>query len=213
MATTKKTTTTKSTTTKKVPAKRTTKPRLEIVKDEPVQELSVFEQMAARFPVTKQEVDLGDGLKVNVVNRIPLQDTLELIKRITDVCIDEQRGEVHYHMFDFTAKLFIVAVYCGIAVPENVEVGFDATCGTDRLYDRIKGYIDPYQLDMIWRSCGAILNEKNDMFNSAAAKLTIDIIQRVNELYEMISGVTENFDSQEAIDALKKFSAIAGTTM
>lgn len=210
MATTKKTTTTKSTTTKKAPAKRTTKPKLEIVKDEPVQEMSVFEKMAARFPVTKQEVDLGDGLKVNVRNRLTFQEMMELVQKICDTCVDEQRGEVHMQMLDYVGRLFITAVYCGIEVPGDLDAGYAAMLGKDGLYNRIAVYIEPEQLDGIWQACRFKLRAKEDMFCSAAAKISINMMQKITELYEMISGITDDFDTEEALDVLKKLNTLTG---
>lgn len=204
MATTKKTMTEKKTT-----AKRTAKPKLTVVKTEE-KPMSVFEQMSARFQPMVSDVDLGDGLTVHVVSRLPLQSVIALIKRITDVCVDEERGEVHFHMLDFTAKLFIVSAYCGIEVPEDVEVGYAATCRAGGLYELVSSHIDTDQLEMIWNSCEDIMSGKAELFNSAAAKLTIDIVQRINELYEMISNVTDHFDGEEAVEALRQFSTIAG---
>lgn len=210
MATTKKTTTTRSTIAKKTPAKQTAKPKLEIVKEAPAEEMSVFEKVAARFPINTDVVDIGDGITIEVVNRIPLTGMLELIQKITDACIDEESGQVHFHMLEFAAKLFITAVYCNVEVPEDIELGYNAVCGADRIYDRIVPHIDPDQLKTIWDSCSMKLKAKQDMFSGAAAQIAIGMVQRINELYEMIGSVTQDYDSAEALSALKDLSTLVG---
>ena len=189
--------------------KRTTKPKLEVVKEEPAkQELSVFEKMAIKFPFEQHEVEIAEGITVNVRTRIGLGEMIALVRSIVDACVDEDRGEVHFELFGYVGKMTICAVYCNLVVPENNEIGYTATVGIGRMYGKIADYIDQEQLQDIWMSAREALAAKSEMFSSASAKITIDMLQKINELYEMISDVTENFDGEEAIKAVKALGTI-----
>lgn len=216
MATTKNTTaksnTTKKTTTAKKPAaKKTAKPKLEIVKDDPVKELSVFEKLAEKFPVYTTHVVLGDGIEVDVRNRISMGEMVLLVKQIVDLCVDEEHGEINFELYTYVTELLICAAFCGLEVPDNAEAGYLAVCKTGGMYEQIAGYIDEDQLSDIWKISGEKIKAKCDMFNSAAAKITVDMLQRINELFEMISSVTDKFDGEEAVNAVIELSKITGT--
>lgn len=169
----------------------------------------MFEMMAESFPPCTNQVDLGAGMSVEVRNRLGLTEMMLLVKNIVDACVDEERGEVHTEIVDYVAKLCICSVYCNIPAPEDQEIGYAAVCGADRLYERIEPYIDGEQLINIWDSVMDRLNAKQELFASAAAKITIDMLQKVNELYEMVNSVAENFDGEEAVEAVKKLSVLA----
>lgn len=208
MATAKKTTT-KSTTARKTTAAKMAKPKLEIVKPVPEKEMVLYEKMVSKFPAVSTPVDLGDGMTVNVRSRVGLQEMALMVRHIVDTCVDEERGEINFELFDYVTKLVICSVYCGIEATDNPELGYAAICGKDRLYDQIYGYIDYEQLNQIWDSAKARLKAKQEMFSGAAAKLTIDMIQRMNELTELISGAMEGFDADGMAEALKKLGVEA----
>lgn len=200
---------TKKTTTEKKTTARTTKPKLTVVKEEQEQpELTVFEKVAIKFPFEQHEVEIADGITVNVRNRIGLGEMMALVRNIVDACVDEDRGEVHFELFDYVTKMSICAVFCNEVVPENNEIGYLAAVGAGRLYEKVAEHIDQEQLQNIWMASRDDLRSKNELFCSAAAKVTIDMLQRINELYEMISNVTENFDGEEAIKAVKNLSVL-----
>ena len=207
MATTKKTTTTKATTAKKT----TTRKKAEVVADKTVEiKENMFEKIAKQHDVHIEHVDLGDGVYVDVKNILPMNAMLELVKSIVDTCVDEDRGEIHFQMFDPVVKMYVVSAYCDIEIPDNIETVYAATCGSGRLYDSISGYIDNDQLSSIWSSCREKIYAKRDMFCSAAAKITVDMLQRINELYEMITNISEDFDGEEVADALKRLGELSG---
>lgn len=199
MATTKKTaTTTKKTTT------RTAKPKLTVVKPEEAVKQSVFEKMAARFPISIAAVDIGIDEPVNVRSRIGYGEAMMLMKQVIDVCVDQDRGTVSFELFDYAMKMAICSVYCDIPAPEDVEAGYAAVCGTNRMYELIAQFIDADQLDMLWGTTRAKILAQKELFNSAAAKLVIEMIQRMNELVEVISSTTSEFDAGEVSEALAK---------
>ncbi len=211
MATTKKTTTEKKTTTKKAPVKRTTKPKLEVVKEEPAQqELSVFEKMAIKFPFEQHEVKIAEDITVNVRNRIGLGEMVSLVRNAVDTCIDEDRGEVHFELVNYVTKMLICTVYCSEIVPANNEAGYLAVSGDGHMYEQIESHIDQEQLSTIWHSVRETLRAKHEMFSSAAAKVTIDMLHRLDELYELFKGIADNFDGEEAVAAVKKLGTLVG---
>ncbi len=169
--------------------------------------MGLLEQLASRFQPVSTPVDLGDGIIVNVRSRVGIQDIAMMIRYIVDTCVDEEKGEIHFELFDYVTKLVICAVYGGIEVTDNAEIGYAAICGKDRLYDRIYGYIDYEQLNQIWDSAKAQLRAKQEMFSSAAAKLAIDMIQRMNTIYDMFSEMAEGFDGEEAMKAIKSLTS------
>lgn len=153
-------------------------------------------------------VDLGDGIEVDVRNRLGFSEMLTVIRAITNACTDEEKGEVHFDVFDYAAKAFICSAYCGIPAPEDPETGYAAICGADRMYELIADYIDDDQLNVIWASARERLTGKRELFNTAAAEMTLNMLQKVNELYEMIGNVTEHFNGDEAIDAIRRLATL-----
>lgn len=189
--------------------KRTTKPKLEVVKEEPAQqELSVFEKMAIKFPFEQHEVKIAEDITVNVRNRIGLGEMMALVRSVVDACVDEERGEVRFELVNYVTKMSVCAVYCSEVVPENNEIGYLAVFGDGRMYEQIEGHIDQEQLSVIWHSVRESLRAKQEMFNGAAAKVTIDMLQKINELYDMFSDIADGFDGEEAIKAVKNLSVL-----
>ena len=164
--------------------------------------------MAARFPFEQKEVDLGDGLVVHVRNRLGLGEMMTVVRNIVDACTDEERGEVYFELFEYVTKMTICAVYCNEIAPENNEIGYLAVCSAGGFYDKIEPYMDEEQIDTIWSTAREKLESKRDMFVGAAAKITIDMLQRLNELYDMMANVAEDFDGEEAVEAVKKLSVL-----
>lgn len=168
----------------------------------------MFEKMAIKFPFEQEEVEIAEGIKVNVRKRIGLGEMIALVHSIVDTCVNEDRGEVHFELLDYATKMSVCAVFCNEVAPENNEIGYLATVGAGRLYEKIAEHIDQDQLNNIWMSVRENMAAKQKLFCSAAAKITIDMLQKINELYEMISNVTENFDGEEAIKAVKNLSVL-----
>ena len=172
-------------------------------------EPNVFEKFAENVHPKTQEVGICEGMVVSVKSRISFIEMLELVKKITDACIDEERGEVHYALFNTVAKLFITAVYCGIDVPADIETGYAAVRGQDGMYNMIEGYIDRDQLEEIWDSCEKVMRDKAAMFSSAAAQITISMVQRMNELYEMIGNMADDFNDGDMAAAVNNLMSFA----
>ena len=170
----------------------------------------MFEKFAMRAIPKTEHLDLGDGIELDVRHMIGLTEMMTLTHDIVDTCVNEERGEVHFEIFDYVTKLFICAMYCNISAPQNHEVGYRAVCGVDQMYDKIAPYINADQLNNIWASAKEKIMSKRDMFNSAAAKITIDMLQRMNELYEMMSSATEGFDDEKSVNAMSEILTLCG---
>ena len=200
MATTTKKTTTKATTAKKTTAKK---------KVEPVAERSVFELMAEKFPITETEVETPVGV-VKVKNRIGLNDMVFLINLIVEMCIDNTTGEVKWEFYNFASKAAICATYCGVSVPDDLEVAYAAVCGSDGMFERIKEYIDAEQLNNVLDGVEEKLDSRDAMNRSVAMSRLSEFIQHVDELMGMVSDVSEGFDGTEAIKALHNLKVLSG---
>ena len=200
----------KKTANKKPVARKAIEPKEVIVPDNGAKsDLSVFEKMAVRFVPTVTEVALCDGVTVNVRKRITLSELMMIVRQIVDACTDEDRGEVHFELFDYATKMAICAVYCGEVAPENNEIGYLAIVGEDRMYDLITPHIDKGQLDNIWFSARERLNAKSNMFASAAARMTVDMLQKMNDLYDMMSSVAAEVDEGNAEEAFRNIISLA----
>lgn len=215
MATTKKTTETteKKTTTRK----RTTKKAVAAQSDnivelkkpeETVKERSVFELMAEKFPVKETEVETPVGM-IKVKNRISLNDMVVLVNLIVDMCTDAQTGMVKWEIYDYVTKLVICSVYCGVDVPKDLEVGYNAVCGKGGLYELVEPNIDPAQLDVIWNGTADKLRAQEDLNCSVAVGRLNQFIESVSELMEAIGNISEGFDGEEAVKALGQLSVLA----
>ena len=201
MATTKKTTTaTKTTTAKKTTVKK---------KVEPVAERSVFELMAEKFPITETEVDTPVGV-VKVKNRIGLNDMVSLINLIVEMCVDNTTGEVKWEFYNFASKAAICATYCGVSVPDDLEVAYAAVCGSDGMFEHIKEYIDAEQLNNVLDGVEEKLDSRDAMNQSTAFNRLNELINHVDELMRTISSVSDEFNGEEAIDALNRLTLLTG---
>lgn len=201
--------TTKKMANKKPVARKAIEPKEVIVPDNSAKsDLSVFEKMAVRFVPTTTEVALCDGITVSVRKRITLSELMMIVRQIVDACTDEDRGEVHFELFDYATKMAICAVYCGQVAPENNEIGYLAIVGEDRMYDLITPHIDKGQLDTIWFSSRERLNAKSNMFASAAARMTVDMLQKMNDLYDMMSSVASEIGEGNAEEAFRNIISL-----
>lgn len=220
MATAKKTTTArKTTTTRKTTVKKTAEKAPEIhelkrdsdaVHNETGNDMSVFEKMAVMFAqeVTAADVDLGNGITVRVRHRIGLGEMMMAVRHIVDTCTDEEHGEVNFELFEYVLRAVVCSVYCNESLPANNEITYLATVGRNHLFDRIVEHIDHEQFDTIRSAAHQRLEAKSEMFTGAAAKVTVDMLQRINELYDILKSTTEDFSGSQAADALLKLSAL-----
>lgn len=200
MATTKKTTTTKSTTTKKATVK---------VEEPKVAEKNIFEAMAERFPAVETPVDTGAGI-VNVKNKIPMSDMLTLINLIVEMCVNGETGEVKWEVYDFAVKACIVATYCGVSIPGDLDVAYAAVCGKNGLYLQICDDIDSDQLNEIWDSVRDKLESRDALNQSIALGRLNEFLNSVESLMNTIGEMSENFDGEEAVKALGNLSVLTG---
>lgn len=199
MAATKNTTTKKSNSSKKSQSK----PELNVLKNDAGGALSVFEKIAIQFIPKTTDVSICDGVTVSVRSRIGLGEMMMVVKHIVDACIDEDRGEVYFELFEYVTKMTICSVYCNETTPENNEVGYLAAVGAGRMYDVIVAYIDEDQISNIWSSARERLSAKSNMFASAAVKITVDMLQKMNALYDMMNEVSDSFVDGDMNDAIK----------
>lgn len=215
MATTKKTTETteKKTTTRKRTTKKTVAAQsdniVELKKpEEAVKERSVFELMAEKFPVKETEVETPVGM-IKVKNRISLNDMVVLVNLIVNMCTDAQTGMVKWEIYDYVVKLVISAVYCGIDVPQDLEVGYNAVCVNGGLYELVEANIDRDQLMNIWDTAAKRLRAQEELNCSVAVGKLNQFLESVSELMEAVGSVSENFDGEEAVKALGQLSVLA----
>ena len=201
--------TTKKTTTKKTTAKAENKPALKIVEPVEVQE-TVFDKMARMFPVSIAHVELGDGIAVDVKNRIGFSDVISLVKSIVDACTNEEMGEVSFEIFDYVTKLFIVCSYCGLDVPEDPEPGYAAVCGADRMYELISDHIDNEQLNVIWASAREKLLARQDMFQSTALSQVKELLNKLGDLMTLTQEAVDVFESGELEELMKELPGNLG---
>lgn len=215
MATTKKTTETteKKTTTRK----RTTKKAAAVQSDnivelkkpvEEAKERSVFELMAEKFPAKETEVETPVGA-IKVKNRISLNDMVLLVNLIVNMCTDSQTGMVKWEIYDYVVKLVISAVYCGIDVPQDLNVGYSAVCVDGGLYELVAANIDRDQLVNIWDTAAKKLRAQEELNCSVAVGKLNQFLESVNELMQAVGSVSENFDGEEAVKALGQLSVLA----
>lgn len=184
--------------------KKTAKPAEEIKE---VKE-NLFELIAKGFPAGMTDVDIG-GTTVSVSSRLSIEDMSAVVNLIVEMCTDNATREIKWELQDYLTKLVICAAYCGIDVPGDLNAGYNATCGTDRLYDMIKDYIDDEQLNNIWHSVAAKLKARQDLNTATSVQRLNEMLTRVDELMNMISVMSDGFDSDDAVKAIAQLSAFA----
>lgn len=216
MATAKKTTETveKKTTTRKRTTKKTVAAQpdniVELKKPvEEVKERSVFELMAEKFPVKETEVETPVGV-IKVKNRISLNDMVVLVNLIVNMCTDSQTGMVKWEIYEYVVKLVISAVYCGIDVPQDLEVGYSAVCGEGDLFALVEKYADEDQLINIWDSTREKLRAQEELNCSVAVGKLNQFLESVSELMEAIGSVSADFNGEEAAKALEQLGVLMG---
>lgn len=214
MATAKKTTETveKKTTTRKRTTKKTVAAQSDNIVElkkpvEEAKERSVFELMAEKFPVKEAEVETPVGV-IKIKNRISLNDMVVLVNLIVNMCTDSQTGMVKWEIYDYVVKLVISAVYCGIDVPQDLEVGYNAVCGEGDLFTLVERYADEDQLIDIWDSTRAKLRAQEKLNCSVAVGKLNQFLESVSELMEAIGSVSADFNGEEAAKALEQLSVL-----
>ena len=181
--------------------KKTVKPSEEVKEN-------VFELVAKGFPARTTDVDIG-GTTVSVSSRLSIEDMSSVVNLIVEMCTDNATREIKWELQDYLTKLVICAAYCGIDVPGDLNVGYNATCGTDRMYDLISEYIDSEQLNNIWHSVAAKLKARQDLNTATSVQRLNEMLTRVDELMNMISVMSDGFDSDDAVKAIAQLSAFA----
>lgn len=192
-------------TTKKTNAKRNTVKKIET----PVAEKSVFELMAEAFPAIDTVVETPVG-EVTVKDRIGFSEMITLINMIVDMCVTEETGEIKWEMFDYVSKMAICVSYCGLRVPKSIEVGYASVCGKNGLYEQIKEYIDPEQLGNILDSSLDRLRAREELNNSTALGRLNELLKNVDELMKMIADASEEYSTEDAVNAMTHLAAMTG---
>lgn len=185
--------------------KKTAKP-VEEVKEE-VKE-NIFMKVANEFQPVTTDVDIF-GQTVTVRSRLSIEDMASVVNLIVEMCTDNVSREIKWELCDYLTRLVICAAYCGIDVPSDLNAGYNATCGHDRMYDLIRDYIDDEQIVNIWSSVEKKLMARQDLNTATSVQRLNEMINRMDELMNMITGVSEGFDSEEAIKAIGQLSAFA----
>lgn len=209
MAATKKTTTRKQPL-KKVPAAKKVAEVVQEAKPVEQKELTVMEAMAERSKkatVTPVETPVG---VVNVRKALGFDEMVTLVSVIVELCTDSTTGEIKWQVYDYISKLMIVSVYCNIPAPEDTEVGYAAVCGEYGLFNTIKDYIDKEQLEHIFADTRRILDARESLNESTAVAKLNDFLKNVEGLINELSGVTQNFDSKQAVEALAHLASMTG---
>lgn len=185
--------------------KKTVKP-VEEVKEE-VKE-NIFMKVANEFQPVTTDVDIF-GQTVTVRSRLSIEDMASVVNLIVEMCTDNVSREIKWELQDYLTKLVICAAYCGIDVPSDLNVGYNATCGHDRMYDLIRDYIDDEQIVNIWSSVDKKLMARQDLNTATSVQRLNEMLTRVDELMNMISVMSDGFDSDDAVKAIAQLSAFA----
>lgn len=200
MATTKKSTTTKTTTAKRAAVKQ----------EEPkIAERNIFEVAAERFPIAETAVDTGAGT-VNVKNRISLTDMITLVNYIASMCMDSQTGEVKWEFFEFATRASVVAAYCGVSIPEDIDAAYAAVCGKDGLYWAICDHIDSDQLNCVWDSVRDKLESREALNQSIALGRLNDLLNSVDSLMNTIGEFSDGFSGEDVTEAMHQLRVLTG---
>ena len=192
--------TTKKTTIKKDTSKKNTAP---------AEDKSVFDLMEKAFPVNETMVDTSVG-QINVKDRIGFGDMTTLVNTIVEMCTNDETGEIQWESFDYISKIAICMSYCGIHAPKSIEVGYAAVCGKNGLFEQIKEYLDPSQLNSIFDSTLKKLRAREELNTSTAVGKLDKFLQSVGELMKMVEDASDGYSSEEAINALNHLAALTG---
>lgn len=174
------------------------------------EEKNIFEAISEHFDNPTVDVEICDGCTVSVKHRLSMSEMLAAIRMIADSCTDEENGIINHEVYDYATKLTICAMYCGIKAPVDSNIGYEAVVGRGRMYEKIRDHIDTWQELYIWEAAEKILESRENMYNSAAAKITIDMLGKMEGMYEMIEGMSKDFNSEESVDALNQLRTIIG---
>ena len=175
----------------------------------PVEEKSIFEKMAEEFPAVETPVETPVGL-VTVRDRINFSDMITLINMIVDMCTNEETGEIKWEMFDYVSKMAICVSYCGLRYPRNVEVGYSSVCGKSGLYEIIKEYLDPVQLNNVIDSAMDKLRAREELNNSTALGKLNELMKNVDDLMKMVAEASEEYSAEDAANAMTHLAAMIG---
>lgn len=171
------------------------------------EELTMIQKLAAVNGAKETEVETDAGV-VMVKSRVKLADEIILINRIVDDCTESGTGIARWDLFDRMCKMVICAGFCDAEMPTDIETVFAAVCGDNGLYSKIEGFIDSDQLSNILKSAADMLEARERLNCTVAAKKLDEFINSVNELMQFVQDASEGFDAEEVVKAMNSITTL-----